>query len=277
METEEVAATAGKSQHDGPQQQKQQLPQEQQEYQEQQAAFLRHRAAARQERLLARQAQRMRIVQGMETAASASSIRNCTDPRNNQEGCQDVGPSDPARLPSPGADLQASSSSSNNKSNASRLKQRVDLFAVCLGIGAGVNTMLREEVSPHRLFEALGFPYGPASWSVLCWICGMLLYLPLPLVLVVSLTEQLSRNCNSSINGSIKGFLCAAANRISPAPQAGSSDGPRPRKLQLIFAAAARTAVAAQPHFTRLSLFLVAFCCTTTLVRILAAVGGCCK
>ena len=290
MEAEEAYAAAAVPQppHQHiPQQQgqakREQLQEQHQHEQQQQehVALLRQRAAARQERLLARQAQRMRIVHGVETAAATSSSSNSTNPSRSKEGPQEVSPGAPSLIPEPADGLHAAATSSSSSSSStgistSKLKQRVDLSAVCLGIGAAVNTMLREEASPRRLFEALGFPYGPASWTVLCWVCGVLLYLPLPLLLLLSLAEQLSEHSSSSIS-KLERLFWAATKLFSPSPQADDSQARRPGLLRLSSAAAANTAVAAQPHLVRLSVFIVSFCCTITLLRVVAAAAGCCQ
>ncbi|CDJ41697.1 hypothetical protein, conserved [Eimeria tenella] len=243
-----------------------------QEKQQQQdaTAVLRQRAAARQERLLARQAQRMRIVQGIDTAA-ASSIS--TGEQSNRNEPQERAGVDAGRgVPKSAAQINVADTSSKSisRSTTRNMGTWLDLFCAFVGVGAAVNTILQEEASPYYLFEALGFPYGPTSWTVLCAICSALLYLPLPLLLLLSVSGQLQQQRGSP------GDIWRGTAKLFASPVAPSHGSQRPWLLRAVIAAP-KAAAAVKPHLLRFSFFFVSFCFVTTTLRIAAWAAGCCQ
>ncbi|CDJ69241.1 hypothetical protein, conserved [Eimeria necatrix] len=243
-----------------------------QEQQQQQdaTALLRQRAAARQERLLARQAQRMRIVQGIGAAAASNTS---TGEQSNQNEPRERAGVDAGRgVPKSAAELNVADSSSSSISRGTTRSMRtwLDLLCAFLGVGAAVNTILREEASPYYLFEALGFPYGPTSWTVLCAICSALLYLPLPLLLVLSVADQLQQH------GSTPGDIWRGTAKLLASPVGPSHGSQRPWLLRAVVAAP-KAAAAVKPHLLRCSFFFVSFCFATTTLRIAAWAAGCCQ
>ncbi|OEH79520.1 hypothetical protein cyc_04544 [Cyclospora cayetanensis] len=216
----------------------------------------------------------MRIVQNMDASASDDSI---SDSGGNRSRSRSISTNtrnpDKAQQSASVGDIPAQpcihDSDFNKEGKEKRLSSFLYGLSVFLGIGAAVKSVLREDASPHYLFESLGFEYAPLSWTLICYLCGACLYMPLPLLLVISLAELVQQH------GRCLAQFCRAV--VSVASGERASDMISRRKLALMSTLSSIHMVfaAVRPLVMRFVFFIVSFCFTSTCLRI--AVTGMCQ
>ena len=238
-----------------PQRQEQQQEREKEQYDT--VSLLRQRAAARHERLLKRQSQRLHLLQGY----------------SSEGGFREDSTSNDIRLPPTDRPTEAasrlSSSDTSDTSTSSpdgQVYRFLNVFSVFLGVGAGVNTLLRDSASPQYLFEALGFSCGPLSWTALCYICGLCLYLPLPLLLLLSVAELLQHR------GSRLKELWKATAKLALGPRRAALGLALPHTITSVQWLLA----ALRPLLMRFVFFIISFCIAIAILRTASAAAGCC-